>query len=190
MKNFLIALALTLGCVFGVKAVSGTLPVVEKYCSENEKYCLEIEFKNTESESSDSETEADENDNVEETETEKNYGQATFYESNRKIWTIQLDYELSRVRPLISNDGDYIVAFEDLFTTVTGSNAVVIYSASSGRVVKKVGLSDILSKSDISNLRNGYNLNEWQRKPPAIDYSRTETGFERGSIRRAAAKIF
>ena len=174
MKYLLVTLIIVLGFSFVIKAASGTLPVVDKYCSENEKYCLEIEYPNLENESSDSESESDESENEEETETPKNYGQATFFENNRKTWTIQIDYRISTLRPLISNDGDYIVAFDDLYTTVSDSNAVVIYSASNGRIVKKVGLSDFLSKSDIRNLRDSNNIYEWQKKPPVIDYSRTE----------------
>jgi hypothetical protein len=175
MKNLFITLFFILGLAFGVKAGSGVLSSSEKYCSENEKYCLEIELKEIESESSDAEDESDEDEAVvEESEKPENYAKATFFANNREVWTVRLDYTVSPARTLISNDGDYIVTFEDLYTTVSGDNAVVIYSGSSGKVIKKVGLSDFLTKSDISNLRDGYNLYDWQRKPPVIDYARSE----------------
>lgn len=183
MKNYFITLftLLFVSClVMTVKAGSVSLPDDKKFCSENEKYCLIVRQAKKESETPDAADEPDENSseneaNVEESDAAaKNYGQAIFYANKREMWTVQLEYDGLPESASISNDGAYVVTFEDLYTTIADEPVIVIYSGSSGSVVKKLVLADFLTKSDVINLRESGNLYDWQRKPAEIDYDRNQ----------------
>ena len=153
MKNLIYTLCFVLGLSFVVKADTWRLPTPEKYCSENKKYCLKVEPKKLESQLSYFQDKVDEKENAgAEKNVKENYCKGTFFAKGKKLWKIQLDNEVSPVSAIVSNDGNYVITFDNWHGVGYGDNVVAIYNGLTGKLIIKLGLTDFLTESDIYNL--------------------------------------
>lgn len=97
-----------------VKADTWRLPETEKYCSENKKYCLKVEPKKLESQLSYFQDKVDDKDNAgADKNVKENYCKGTFLAKGKKVWKVQLDNEVAPVSALVSNNGDYVITFDN-----------------------------------------------------------------------------
>lgn len=95
----------------------------------------------------------------------ENYPKGTLFSLDsdgryRSVWTITLDNEVSPVRALVSESGDYVVTFDNWYEIGFGDNVIVIYGAD-GRLVKKFGLEDILSKQELEEIPRSVSSRHW-----------------------------
>lgn len=155
--NFLLLVFLSLLFSNTALADSWALPNEKEYCSENNKFCFKVIPKKLESQlnyfkdrvAGKENAGADKN-------TKENYCKGEFFERNEKgklikKWSKKLVNEVSPVSAIISNDGKYIVTFDNWHNVGYGDHVVAIYS-SQGEVIKKFGLDYFLTKDDISQL--------------------------------------
>lgn len=162
MKNLTVTLFLILGLSVLIKADTWLLPKTEKYCSENKKYCLKVEPKKLESQLSYFQDKVDDKENAgADKNNVENYCKGTFLLKNKKVWKIQLDNDVSPVSALVSNNGDYVITFDNWHGVGYGDNVVTIYSGLTGKLVKKLALSDFLTESDIYNLPASTSSIQW-----------------------------
>lgn len=162
MKCLIYTFLIILGLSFAVKADSWRLPTTEKYCSENKKYCLKVEPKKLESQLSYFQDKVDEKvDAGADKNVKENYCKGTFFAKGKKLWKIQLDNEVSPVSALVSNDGNYVITFDNWHGVGYGDNVVAIYNGITGKLIEKLGLSDFLTESDIYNLPAGTSSIQW-----------------------------
>lgn len=174
MKSLVIVLLFILGLSVLVKADSWRLPETEKYCSENNKYCLKVEPKKLESQLSYFQDKVDEKENAgADKNTKENYCKGTFSAKGKKVWKIKLDNEVSPVSALVSNNGDYVITFDNWHGVGYGDNVVAIYSGLTGELIKKLGLSDFLTESDIYNLPASTSSINWHGTHQ-IDYDKKQ----------------
>lgn len=174
MKNLVLTFIFVLGLSFVVKADSWSLPTTEKYCSENKRYCLKVEPKKLESQLSYFQDKVDEKGNAGAGKAVKgNYCKGTFFAKGKKLWKVQLDNEVSPVSALVSNDGNYVITFDNWHGVGYGDNVVVIYNGLTGKLVKKLGLSDFLTESDIYNLPASVS-SIWWHGTHQIDYEKKQ----------------
>lgn len=174
MRNLVVALLFILGLSFVVKADSWSLPTTKKYCSENKKYCLKVEPKKLESQLSYFQDKVDEKENAgADKSVKENYCKGTFYSKGKKLWNVQLDNEVSPVDALVSNDGSYVITFDNWHSVGYGDNVVAIYSGLTGSLIKKLGLSDFLTESDIYNLPASTS-SIWWNGTHQIDYQKKQ----------------
>jgi hypothetical protein len=78
----------------------------------------------------------------------------------RSVWTITLDNEVSPVRALVSESGNYVVTFDNWYRIGFGDNVIVIYDGY-GRLVKKYGLEDILSEDELEEIPRSVSSRHW-----------------------------
>jgi hypothetical protein len=162
MKQLLLSFLIVLGLSITTKADTWSLPTSEKYCSENKKYCLKVEPKKLESQLSYFQDKEDGKDDAgSDKKVKENYCKGIFYNKRKKLWNIKLDNEVSPVNVIVSNDGDYVVTFDNWHGTGYGDNVVVIYNASNGSLIKKLGLTDFLTEGDIDNLQYTTSSIKW-----------------------------
>ena len=174
MKNLFYILFIVLGLSYVVKADTWRLPTAEKYCSENKKYCFKVEPKKLESQLSYFQDKVDEKENAgADKKVKENYCKGTFFTKGKKLWKIQLNNEVSPVTALVSNNGDYVITFDNWHGVGYGDNVVAIYNGSTGRLIKKLGLSDFLTESDIYNLPASTSSIHW-RGTHQIDYEKKQ----------------
>ncbi len=161
MKNLLSSLTLLVFVFFfadAAKADSWSLPKEETVCSKNNKYCLKVIPKKLESQLSYFEDKVNGNENAgADKKSKKNYCRGIFYSRNaggglRKLWETKLVNEVSPVTILVSDQGDYVVTFDNWHGVGYGDDVVAIYDASAGTLINKFGLSAFLTNSDIDNL--------------------------------------
>lgn len=140
------------------QADSWALPKEETVCSKNNKYCLKVIPKKLESQLSYFKDKVEGTDNAgADKKAKKNYCRGIFYSRNssgglRKLWEAKLVNEVSPVTVLVSDQGDYVVTFDNWHGVGYGDDAVTIYAATDGRLIRKFGLSDFLTESDIYEL--------------------------------------
>jgi Gram-negative bacterial TonB protein C-terminal len=162
MKFLIMFLIMIFGLLSSVKADTWTLPTETKYCSENKKFCLKVQPKKLESQLSYFKDKSDKKEDAGSDKTVKeNYCKGVFYNKRKKLWSIKLDNEVSPVSAILSNNGDYVVTFDNWHGTGYGDNVVVIYDASNGKLIRKLGLSDFLTESDIDNLQYTTSSIKW-----------------------------
>lgn len=153
MKNFTLIFIFIFGSSFVVKADTWLLPTTAKYCSENKKYCLKVEPKKLESQLSYFQDKVDEKENAgADKDAKENYCKGTFSAKGKKLWKIQLDNEVSPVSALVSNNGDYVITFDNWHGVGVGDNVVAIYDGINGKLIKKFSLTDFLTESDVDSL--------------------------------------
>jgi len=157
-RIFLIALALlAIGAFAPAHADSWRLPKKEKYYSPNKKYYLEVIPKKLESQLKYFEGKVEGRDNAGALKgVKENRAKVVFYARRAdggysKKWEFPLLNEVSPVSALVSNRGDFVVAFDNWHSVGYGDNVVVIYR-SGGTLVKKFGLEDLLTEGDIETL--------------------------------------
>ncbi|MDQ3847329.1 MAG: hypothetical protein M3261_00050 [Thermoproteota archaeon] len=96
-----------------------------------------------------------------------NYAKGTLYKLNedglyRKIRSFPLVNEVSPVDAIVSNNGNYIVTFDNWHSAGYGSDVVVIYR-SDGSVIKQLALEDFLTENDIGTLPETVSSRWWGR---------------------------
>jgi hypothetical protein len=174
MKNLFFVLCFIIGLSTVIKADSWALPTTEKYCSENKKYCLKVEPKKLESQLSYFQDKVKEKENAGAAKNVKeNFCKGTFYAKGKKLWSVKLDNEVSPVSALVSNNGDYVITFDNWHGIGYGDNVVTIYDAANGNLIKKLGLSDFLTESDIYNLPHSVSSIQWNGEHK-IDYGKKQ----------------
>lgn len=174
MKAYSFLVLFLLGSTLLVKADTWELPVPTKYCSENKKYCLKVLPKKLQSQLSyfqdkvDGKEDAGANRNVKE-----NFCKGIFSAKGKKLWDVKLDNEVSPVSVLISNEGNYVITFDNWHGVGYGDNVVAIYDGFTGKLIKKMGLSDFLTESDIYNLPASTSSIHWHGNHE-IDYEKKQ----------------
>jgi hypothetical protein len=170
MKKIIVVAICLLSCSVIVRADTWLLPETKKYCSENKKFCLKVEPKKLESQLSYFQDKVSNKENAgADKKLAENFCKGTFYAKGKKLWKIKLDNEVSPVEVLISNNGDYAITFDNWHGTGYGDNVVAIYDTSNGNLVKKLGLEDFLTESDIENLPHSTSSIQWSGEHQ-IDY--------------------
>ena len=108
-------------------------PEPQRYCSSNKNYCLEIIP----------------GDSMHQCQGILSaVGKKGEY---HRIWATNLANAISPVTALVSDDGDYVVTFDNWYRIGWGNEVVVIYGAN-GALIKKYGLGDILSEDEIEKI--------------------------------------
>lgn len=97
----------------------------------------------------------------------------TFFAKGKRLWNVRLDNEVAPVSALISDNGDYVITFDNWHGVGYGDNVVAIYSGKTGTLIKKLGLADFLTESDIYNLPESTSSIHWHGTHQ-IDYSKSE----------------
>src|SRR2546426_2971329 len=158
-KSIFIAFVLVTAAllVSGVSADQWALPKKTKYYSANKKYYVEVTPKKLESQLKYFEDKVDKKENAGAlTGVKDNRARAAFYIRHsdgayaRKS-EFPLVNEVSPVSALVSNDGNYVVTFDNWHSAGYGDDVVVLYR-SNGAVIKKFGLKDLLTEGDIETL--------------------------------------
>lgn len=149
-----------------VNADSWLLPKKTKYFAPNKKYYLEVTPKKLESQLKYFEDKVDNKDNAGSVKgVQDNRAKGAFYvrDSNggysRKNM-FPLVNEVAPVSALVSNNGDYMVTFDNWHSVGYGDDVVVIYR-SDGTLVKKFGLEDVLTAGDIDTFRRSVSSMSW-----------------------------
>ncbi len=134
------------------------LPEKRTVCSKNNKYCLKIIPKKLTTQLDYFQDKVGGKENAgADSKINKNVCRGIFSirDDNgilRKRWEINLVNEVSPVSVLISDQGDYIVTFDNWHGVGYGNDVVAIYGTTNGRLIRKFGLSDFLTESDIQEL--------------------------------------
>lgn len=174
MNYLLMTLLMIVGLHSTVLADTWLLPIETKYCSENKKFCLKVQPKKLESQleyfkdKSNKKADADSDRTVKEI-----YCQGEFYNNRKKLWRIKLDNEVSPVSAILSNNGDYFVTFDNWHGMGYGDNVVVLYDAVKGTLIRRLGLSDFLTESDIFELPHSASSIRWSGDH-RFDYEKQE----------------
>ena len=149
-----LVLLLFVASICPVHADMWPLPEKKKYYSSNKKYYLEVTPKKLENQLKYFQDKVAGRSNPGAPQGSKPTGpHASFYVSDgngnySKKTEFPLVNEVSPVRAIISNDGAYVVTFDNWHSAGYGEDVVVIYRTD-GSVVKKFGLEDLLTKGDI-----------------------------------------
>ncbi|MBA2733811.1 MAG: hypothetical protein H0U54_13070 [Acidobacteria bacterium] len=123
------------------------IPKTRQYHSSNKQYYLEVVPKKSRLEKA------------------ENLPQGTLFKTGadgkvREEWTIRLVNEVAPVSALVSNDGDYVITFDNWFGKGRGDDVIVIYGAQ-GRLIKKYALEDILSADEIKAVPRTTSSRHW-----------------------------
>ena len=160
MRGIQFTCALSLVAVFfasGIQADSWLMPKKTKYYSTNKRYYIEITPKKLVSQLKYFEDKVNNKDNAGAVEgLKENYAQAEFYVRNSRGSYLRkakfaLVNEVGPVNAIVSNDGLYIITFDNWHSVGYGDDVVVIYR-SDGKLIRKLGLNDILTDGDIQTL--------------------------------------
>jgi TonB family protein len=136
-----------------VRADQWALPTKKKYYSADKKYCLEVIPKQLESQLKYFRDKVEGRPDAGGVKGAKdNHAKAIFsvLEGNgySKKSEFPLVNEVSPVGALVSGDGNHVVTFDNWHNVGYGDNVVVIYR-SDGTLVKKFGLADLFTRSDM-----------------------------------------
>lgn len=155
---FSIALTLLItGAFASIHADSWLLPKKTKYFAPNKKYYLEVTPKKLESQLKYFEDKVEGKNNAGALKgATEDRAKGAFYARRAdggyaKKWEFRLLNEVSPVSALVSNNGKYVVTFDNWHSVGYGDDVVVIYGPS-GALVKKFGLEDLLTEGDIETL--------------------------------------
>lgn len=174
MKRLSASLFLIFASSFIANADTWLLPEKTKYCSENKKYCIEVEPKKLESQLSYFQDKVDEKENAgADKKVKGNFCKGTFFAKGRKLWKVRLDNEVAPVSALVSNNGDYVITFDNWHGVGYGDNVVTIYDGATGKLVKKLGLTDFLTDSDVYGLPASTSSIHWHGTHQ-IDYEKKQ----------------
>ena len=161
MKNssgLIALLPLILLIAYSANADSWALPEERTVCSKNNKYCFKVIPKKLESQLSYFKDKVDGKENAgTDKKAQKNYCRGIFYSRNasgslKKLWETKLVNEVSPVSVLVAEQGDFVVTFDNWHSVGYGDDAVAIYTTTDGSLIRKFGLSDFLTDSDIDEL--------------------------------------
>jgi hypothetical protein len=150
------------------------LPAVERYCSANKKYCLKVEPKKLESQLAYFQDKVNDKDNAGAVKgIPDNICKGTFFAKGKRLWNVRLDNEVAPVSVLVSDNGDYVITFDNWHEVGYGNNVVAIYNGKTGTLIRKLGLTDFLTESDIYNLPASTSSIQWHGNHQ-IDYKKSE----------------
>lgn len=174
MKSVFCFAIVILGLSATVHADTWRLPSVEKYCSANKKYCLKVEPKKLESQLAYFKDKVGEKDNAGAVKgIPDNFCKGSFFAKGKRLWNVRLVNEVAPVSALISNNGDYVITFDNWHGVGYGDDVVSIYDGQTGTLIKKLGLSDFLTESDIYSLPASTSSIHWHGTHE-IDYDKYE----------------
>jgi TonB family protein len=152
--------------VSSVDADTWRLPKKEKYHSPNKKFYFEVTPKNLESQLKYFQDKVDGNKNAGALDkTKENRAIGAFYARrfdggySRKS-KFFLSNEVSPVSAIVSNNGEYVVTFDNWHGVGYGDDVVVIYR-SDGTMVKKFALEDLLTEGDIETFSRSTSSMSW-----------------------------
>jgi hypothetical protein len=134
------------------------LPEKQTICSKNKKYCFQIIPKKLTSQLDYFKDKVDGKENSGgDKKVKKNLCRGIFSVRNNdgflsKRWEINLVNEVSPVSALVSENGNYVVTFDNWHGVGYGNEVVAIYETTSGNLIWNLGLPDFLTDSDISEL--------------------------------------
>ncbi len=131
-------------------------PYKTKYCSQNKKYCLEVTPKQLESQLKYFEDKVNNKSDAGAVKGRENYAKGTFYVRGNdggyaSKSSFRLVNEVGPVCAVVSDNGDYVVTFDNWHRAGYGDDVVVIYRAD-GSLIKKFGLENLLTEGDIGVL--------------------------------------
>jgi TonB family protein len=148
------------------KADTWLLPEKQKYYSPNKKFYLEVTPKKLESQLSFFKDKVDGRDNAGAVKgVKENYAKGALYVQRAdmtysKRREFQLVNEVAPVSVIVSNDGAYVVTFDNWHSAGYGNDTVVIYR-SDGTLVRKFGLEDLLTPGDVETLPHSVSSIWW-----------------------------
>jgi len=164
---FSIALTLLIiGAFASIHADSWKLPKKAKYFAPNKKYYLEVTPKKLESQLKYFEDKVEGRNNAGTLKgATEDRAKGAFYARRAdggysKKWEFPLLNEVSPVSAIVSNNGDYVVTFDNWHGVGYGGDVVVVYRPN-GAVVKKFGLEDLLTEGDIETLPHSVSSIWW-----------------------------
>jgi hypothetical protein len=102
-----------------------------------------------------------------------NICKGTLSAKGKTLWNVRLDNEVAPVSVLISDRGDFVITFDNWHGVGQGDNVVAIYDGKTGALIKKLGLTDFLTESDIDNLPASTSSIHWHGTHQ-IDYEKSE----------------
>src|SRR5262245_35300929 len=148
-----------------VRADMWALPSKRRYYSADKKYCLEVIPKELESQLKYFEDKAAGRPNAGAVKNVKdNRAKAIFYVNASNGYAKKSEFplvnEVSPVEALVSADGQHVVTFDNWHSVGYGDDVVVIYR-SDGTLVKKFGLADLFTKSDIQHFPHSVSSIWW-----------------------------
>lgn len=150
----IIVAVVVLICGVSVLGDSWALPEPKKYYSESKRYYIEVVPRKLEGQLKYFEDKVAKKEPAGSQQGGKdNYCRGIFYKQKErggyeKVWEGRLSNDVAPVQALVSDGGEYVVTFDNWHSVGYGDDVVVIYGKG-GRMVRKMGLSDIISK-DIS----------------------------------------
>jgi len=163
-RTFLILL------IFGSPATlfgdSWFLPERRSYYSENQQYRFDVIPKHIVSQLSYWQDKVDEAENpgAEEGQKETTAKGVFFVKDANGVWQMQHQFplrnEVAPVKAGITNDGKYLVTFNDWHSMGYGENVVVLYR-SDGRHIRHLSLADLMTESDISKMPHSVSSIHW-----------------------------
>lgn len=167
MHRLLLILFLILTASSFAWADTWALPKKETVCSQNKKFCFKVIPKKLKNqlEYFEDKVAGKENAGVDDR-VQKNLARGIFYRRDdngalRKRWEIKLVNEVAPVSILVSDAGDHVVTFDNWHSVGYGDDVVVIYEGSTGRLIKKLGLTDFLTEHDVSQLSHSASSIWW-----------------------------
>jgi TonB family protein len=167
-RRIIISIALLAPVVINstmVTADSWALPQNKKYYSSNKKFCFEVVPKRLESQLKYFEDKVAGRLNAGVPRGQKdNQPKGIFYvqvgKDYSKLTEFPLINEVSPTSALVSNDGKYVVTFDNWHSVGYGPDVVVIYRAD-GTLVKQFGLSDLFTERDIEKFSRSVSSIWW-----------------------------
>ena len=143
------------------------LPKKETVCSQNKKFCFKVIPKKLKGQLEYFEDKVAGKENAgADDRVRKNLARGIFYRRDdngilRKRWEINLVNEVAPVSILVSDAGDHVVTFDNWHSVGYGDDVVVIYEGFTGRLIKKLGLTDFLTEKDVSQLSHSASSIWW-----------------------------
>lgn len=157
---------LVIGAFASANADSWLLPKEDKYYSPNKKYYLEVTPKKLESQLKYFEDKVGGRNYAGALKGVKdNRTKGAFYVRHAdggysRKWQFPLVNEVAPVSALVSNNGNYVVTFDNWHGVGYGDDVVVIYR-SDGALVKKSSLEDLLTEGDIETFSRSVSSISW-----------------------------
>lgn len=148
-----------------VNADTWALPSIKKYHSQNERYVFTIIPRSLESQLAyfqdlvDGKKEAGQRHG----EIDKARGILELTKENgasEKIWEILLVNDVSPVRALVTDDGSYVVTFDNWHSAGYGEDAIVIYDRE-GTVVRMFSVKSVIGEEHFSGLPRSVSSIHW-----------------------------
>lgn len=169
-KSSLNALMVLVCLVFVGSATSAfgdtwKLPGKERYCSANKRYCVDVTPRKLESQLKYFQDKVDNKADAGAAKGVKdNHPSGTFYVKSgggysRKA-TFPLVNEVSPVTALISDSGEYFITFDNWHSVGYGDDVVAIYRTT-GTLIKKFGLEELLTEGDIESFPRSVSSMNW-----------------------------